>query len=150
MCRRTDIGFSYDSTICYRIGSVSAYFEVLLYRRKRFYWPSKSEASRGFHNGYEIESFFRSGYFYTCVTVSTLIIATINGILLAEKNEVRLSLRLSSFPSICEEKNSSNEFEESRCNVHRERIDRVRSLESCHFLLTLNSWRDSRSQCRGR
>ncbi|XP_071873845.1 adenylate cyclase type 6 isoform X1 [Bombus fervidus] len=28
-----------------------------------------------------------SGYFYTCVTVSTLIIATINGILLAEKNE---------------------------------------------------------------
>ncbi|XP_043523432.1 adenylate cyclase type 6 [Frieseomelitta varia] len=28
-----------------------------------------------------------SGYFYTCVTVSTLLIAMINGILLAEKNE---------------------------------------------------------------
>lgn len=97
---RSDIGFSYDSNICYRIGSVSAYFEVLLYRQKRFYWPRKSEVSRGFHNGYEIESFFRSGYFYTCVIVSTLIIATINGILLAEMNEVRLSLGLSSFSAI--------------------------------------------------
>ncbi|KAG9432100.1 adenylate cyclase type 6 isoform X1 [Apis mellifera carnica] len=30
---------------------------------------------------------FRSGYFYTCVTVSILVIAIINGILLAEKNK---------------------------------------------------------------